>query len=153
VGVVRGRKERAAVKEIMDRRGEAFAALIAGVADPERRADCERLVRLIVEATGEKPSLWSGGVIGFGTYHYRYASGREGDAPRIGMAPRSQGLVLYSVIFYGRNTSLLGELGRHSAGKGCLTIKRLSHVDLSVLGRMVKNAYKASDHESPSSVA
>ena len=115
---------------------------IARIADPARRADCERLVRVTEEVTGEPPALW-GGIIGFGARHYRYESGREGDTMLIGIAPRKQALTVYGVIFYDRGRGLLDELGPHETGKGCLYLRGLGGIDMGVLRRMIKAACDA----------
>ncbi len=118
------------------------AEFIAEVADPIRRGDCERLMEVVGETTGEQPALW-GGIVGFGIRHYKYATGREGDTMKIGVSPRKQALTLYGLMLQEGNAELLSELGPHEVGKGCLYIKRLDRIDLNVLRRMIKAAYES----------
>jgi len=119
------------------------AEYLSGLSDEARRQDCAQVVALIQRITGEDPVMWGTGIVGFGSYHYKYASGCEGDTMKIGVAGRREHLVLYGVIFYDRNTELLGRLGKHKQGKGCLYIKRLSDVDLEILEQMIRTAYHA----------
>lgn len=111
-----------------------------------RRQDAEQLVKIMAEATGTEPRMWGPSIIGFGTYHYIYESGREGDTPAVGFSSRKQALVLYGIFHYEdneTNVDLAGKLGTHTSGKGCVYIKSLSDVDLSILKMLVANAYKA----------
>jgi hypothetical protein len=113
-------------------------AFLDAIPSPERRADARTLAALLGEVTGEPPVLWAAGIVGFGRYHYRYASGREGDAPLAGFAPRAAHLVIYLVGgFAERHRPLLERLGPHRTGKSCLYVKRLADVDLSVLRELV----------------
>jgi hypothetical protein len=118
-------------------------AFLDAVPDPVRRADAGELCDLMQEVAGEAPRMWGGSIVGFGTYHYRYASGREGDTPAIGFAARKRALVLYGVLEYEERTELLDDLGPHERGKGCLYVKRLADVDRDVLRRMLGEAYAA----------
>ena len=115
---------------------------LASIADPARKADCERLVKIIEEVTGEAPTLW-GRIIGFGARHYKYDSGHEGDTMLIGIAARKQALTLYGVIHYDSGRGLLEKLGPHRTGKGCLYIKHLDDINLDILKEMLLNAYQA----------
>jgi hypothetical protein len=115
-----------------------------------RRADAARLVAIMREETGEEPAIWPGGIIGFGTYHYRYESGREGDTVKVGFAPRAPALVLYGLIRrYGmdaediENRELFERLGKYTTGKGCLYVKYLDDVDLDLLKALIRIAYTA----------
>lgn len=112
------------------------AEFIAALEDPRRRADAEAVCALLGEATGEPPVMWGPSIVGFGAYHYRYASGHEGDAPLVGFSPRKANLVFYlSGCDEGRD-DLLARLGKHKAGKGCVYVNRLSDVDTAVLKQM-----------------
>lgn len=117
------------------------AAFVDAIADPVKRADTQALVTLMQRATGRKPQLWGPSIVGFGSYHYVYESGREGDMPIIGFSPRKAALVLYGLVGTGGNESLLARLGKHETGKGCLYIKRLADVDAAVLEKLVGNAF------------
>lgn len=115
-----------------------------------RRVDARRLVGLMRETTGEDPAVWPGGIIGFGTYHYEYATGREGDTVKVGLAPRASALVLYGLIRrYGMDAEdiehrdLFDRLGKYTTGKGCLYVKYLDDVDLDVLQALIRLGYKA----------
>jgi hypothetical protein len=112
---------------------------IAKIKDAERRKDCETLVRLMKKATGEKPVMW-GSMVGFGQYHYRYASGHEGDCFTMGFASRKPELVLYIVNGLERQKELLTKLGKHRTGKSCLYIRRLADVDSRVVERLIADS-------------
>lgn len=116
---------------------EAFLRKVPG---EERRRDCEVLVEMMSQATGARPVLWGDDIVGFGAYHYVYASGREGDWPLVGFSPRKSDLSLYIVPGLDAFAPLLSRLGRHRAGKSCLYVKRLDDVDLKVLCRIVKDS-------------
>ena len=90
------------------------------------------------EVTGEPPVMWGGSIVGFGSYHYRYASGHEGDSPLASFSPRREHLAIYLVGgFEGRHRSVLARLGPHKIGKGCLYIKRLDEVDQQALCELI----------------
>ncbi len=108
----------------------SVAAFIDAITDPAKRADAKALVKLMQSATGEKPKMWGPSIIGFGSYHYTYDSGREGDMPIIGFSPRKAATVLYNMC---GSETLRAKLGKHMDGKGCLYIKRLADVDQQVL--------------------
>lgn len=113
---------------------------IAAVDHPVRRADAETLLAMMERVTGEQPRMWGPSIIGFGSYHYRYDSGHEGDAPRLGFSPRKAQLVLYVLTGYmGENAEqerLLARLGKHKVGKSCLYINKLADVDMEVLEQL-----------------
>jgi hypothetical protein len=113
-------------------------AFLGSIPNAERRADAEKLCTLLSELTGEPPVLWGSSILGFGSHHYRYESGREGDEPAAGFAARKTGLVIYlSGDFAERDARLLEQLGPHKTGKSCLYVKRLADVDLDVLAALV----------------
>ena len=122
---------------------ESVAAFLDAVSDEARRRDAEALVELIGNATGEKPAMWGGSIIGFGSYHYTYASGREGDMPVVGFAPRKAATVLYGLTESSDSKALLAKLGKHTTGKGCVYIKKLADVDREVLKTMVAKSAEA----------
>jgi Domain of unknown function (DU1801) len=115
-------------------------AYIDALADPAQRSDAKELVRLMQLACGEKPKMWGTSIVGFGSYHYRYESGREGDMPLIGFSARKAATVLYSMLADKEAESLLAKLGKHTTGKGCLYIKKLGDVDRTVLKTLIGNA-------------
>src|ERR1700733_3447066 len=111
----------------------SVAAFIEALTDPARCADAEALVKLMQSAAGEKPKMWGPSIIGFGSYHYKYDSGREGDMPLIGFSPRKAATVLYITAGLRDSGALLAKLGKHTTGKGCLYINKLADVDQKVL--------------------
>lgn len=116
----------------------SIEAYVDAIADPARRDDCRALIALMRGATGCEPCLWGSSIVGFGSYHYRYASGHEGDAPLIGFASRKPDLTLYITPGFERYQSLLARLGRHRVAKCCLYLKRLADVDPQVLGELIE---------------
>jgi hypothetical protein len=114
------------------------AAFLAAVEPPERREDGLALAALMQAVSGEPPRLWGSSIIGFGRYHYRYDSGREGDASRIAFSPRKAELVLY---LSGISDEDCVPLGKHRRGKGCLYIKRLSGIDMAVLEALIVQSW------------
>ena len=121
----------------------SVAAFIAAVPDATRRADAKALVKLMQDASGEKPQMWGPSIIGFGSYHYKYESGREGDMPIVAFSPRNAATVVYGVAGASNSKTLLPKLGKHTTGKGCLYIKKLADVDRGVLQDMVVKAVAA----------
>ena len=117
---------------------------IAAVEKPVRRADAVILREMMERVTGEPATLWGTTIIGFGSYHYRYASGHEGDSCRIGFSPRSANLVLY-VGGFPEYEALLGRLGKHKSSKACLYINKLADVDLNVLEEIADRTFKATE--------
>ena len=116
---------------------------LAQVPDDQRRQDARRLCVMMQEITGEPPVMWGSSIVGFGTYHYRYASGHEGDAPLAGFAPRRQHLVIYLVgEFENRHQSVLARLGPYQSGKGCLYIRRLDEVDPDALRELIDRSVR-----------
>lgn len=114
---------------------------LASVAHPVRRRDAETLLELMGRATGEQPRLW-GTIVGFGQYHYRYASGREGDAAAAGFAARKAATTVYVLDGVDAHRDLLERLGPHTTGVGCIYIKDLETIDLEVLEEIVRRSYQ-----------
>lgn len=114
------------------------ADFIAAVPDAARRADAGAVCTMMARLTGEPPKMWGPSIIGFGRYAYRYDSGRTGEMCRIGFSPRKAELVLYVLDGNADQSEVLGRLGRHRTGKGCLYIKRLADVDADVLEEIVR---------------
>jgi hypothetical protein len=103
------------------------------VPDEGRRADAKALLKLMQSATGEKPKMWGPSIVGFGSYHYKYDTGREGDMPVVGFSPRKAATVLYGVHSATGAEKMLAKLGKHTTGKGCVYVKKLADVDQKVL--------------------
>ena len=118
----------------------SVSAYIEGLTDATRRSEARELVEVMQRASGEKPKLWGPSIVGFGSYHYKYDSGREGDMPLISFSPRKAAMVLYSMLAHSEAKAVLAKLGRHTTGKGCLYIKKLGDVDKTVLETLIKNA-------------
>jgi len=116
-------------------------AFLAKVEPEQRRADGRAVTGMMARITGEPATMWGPSIIGFGTHHYRYESGREGDICRIGFSPRKAQLVFYVGAGSGRLDALLAKLGKHSTGKGCLYIKKLADVDEAVLEALITKAW------------
>ena len=113
---------------------------LAAIDEEARRKDCQALADLMAKATKQPPRMWGASIVGFGSYHYRYASGREGDTCVVGFSSRKGDISVYGLNAAAGAEELLSKLGKHKAGKGCVYIKRLSDVDLNVLGRLVAGA-------------
>jgi hypothetical protein len=115
----------------------SVGAFIDAIADEVRRADAKAIVKVMQRVTGEKPKMWGPSIIGFGSHHYRYESGREGDVPLAGFSPRKAATVLYGLLGTAESEALLERLGKHTTGKGCLYIKKLADVDQAVLEALI----------------
>ena len=115
-------------------------AYLAAIEDPARRADCEALAALMQKVTNEPPKMWGTAIVGFGSYHYVYESGREGDMCVVGFSSRKAGITLYLQGLREGQDALLAGLGKHKADGGCLHIKRMGDVDANVLEKLVANA-------------
>lgn len=120
------------------------SAFLGNISDEQRRKDAQRVVEMMQEITGEKPTMWGGSIIGFGSYHYKYASGQEGDWMKIGLSPRKNALTLYLMGSYdfADYQDLLARLGKYKTGKSCLYIKRLDDVDIKALKQLIKRSYQ-----------
>jgi hypothetical protein len=123
----------------------SVAEFLDAVADPRRRADAQAVCALMTDVTGAEPTMWGPSIVGFGAYHYRYATGREGDWPAVGFSPRKQALTMYLSAGFDGYDDLLARLGPHSVGKSCLYVKRLSDVDLDVLRDLVAGGFRQLD--------
>lgn len=126
--------------------GADVGAFIDSVPDDRRRRDAASLVELMGDVTGQPPALWGSSIVGFGTRHYRYASGREGDVAAVGFAPRKAESVLYLNGDLAEYADLLARLGPHRTGKGCLYLKHVDQVDAGTLREIVERAYRAAEH-------
>jgi hypothetical protein len=121
----------------------SVATFIAAIADEGRRSEAKALVKLMETVSGEKPAMWGPSIIGFGTHHYVYDSGREGDMPIVAFSPRKPAVVLYALSGAPGADSLLAKMGKFKMGKGCIYVKKLDDLDLKVLGKLVAAAVKA----------
>lgn len=117
------------------------------IADERKRKDSFTILELMKQVTGIEPRMWGSSIVGFGSYHYKYESGREGDMILAGFSPRKQNLTLYNMGGFERYDDLLQKLGKHTSGKGCLYIKRLDDVDLSTLKSLIEESVKRHKHK------
>lgn len=113
------------------------ATFVASIEHPTRQADAKVLVELMSRVTGCEPKMWGPSIVGFGRYHYRYDSGREGEFMLAGFSPRKANLVVYTMPGYDEMGGQFDELGKHRRGKSCLYINKLADVDVSVLEQII----------------
>ena len=121
----------------------SVSAFIAAQKDPALRKDCKALVKLMSAVTKAKPKLWGSSIVGFGSYHYRYASGREGEWMLLGFSPRKQALTLYVMGGFEDEQALLQNLGTFKTGKACLYVKRLADLEPKALEKLLRRSVKA----------
>jgi hypothetical protein len=112
------------------------------ITDEERREDCFKVAKMMEEITGCKPTMWGSSIVGFDTYHYKYASGQEGDWPIAAFSPRKQDLTLYILPGFQESRELMEALGKHRTGKSCLYIKRLSDIHVPTLKKLIRQSVK-----------
>jgi hypothetical protein len=120
----------------------SVADFLKRIEDPQRRADCKRVAKMMREATGNRAAMWGESIVGFGQYSYRYASGHGGDWPITGFSPRKNDLTLYIMPGVASYERLLAKLGKHRTGKSCLYVKRLADVDQTVLEELIQESVK-----------
>jgi hypothetical protein len=121
----------------------SVATFIGTISNAEQQEDAKTLVKWMEHLSGEKARIWGPSIIGVGSYHYKYESGREGDMPILSFSPRKSATVLYSLVGPKGSEALLAKLGKHTTGKGCLYIKKLSDVDSQVLKSLMANSLAA----------
>ncbi|MCY3843376.1 MAG: DUF1801 domain-containing protein [Acidobacteria bacterium] len=128
--------------ELKTRKNDAdVEAFLDGIEHEKRRKDCRAVVELMADVTGEPPVMWGDSIIGFGSYHYRYPTGREGDWMATGVSPRKQSLTVYIQTGFQRHAELMEKLGRFTTGKSCLYVKRLEDIDTDVLRDLIRDSY------------
>lgn len=115
---------------------------LAAVPDQTRRKDALAVLELMREVTGLEPKMWGPSIVGFGSYHYKYASGHQGDSPLIGFSPRKQDLTLYINSGFERHAELMEKLGKYKTGKVCLYVKKLTDLDLPTLRELVRDSFE-----------
>lgn len=115
----------------------SVTAYLDTIADGRKRKDCADIIKLFSKATGLKPKMWGPGIVGFGSYHYKYDSGREGDAPLAGLAARVNAITLYLSGKFEKRDELLQKFGKHKTSTACIYIQKLEDVDQEVLREMV----------------
>jgi hypothetical protein len=119
---------------------QSVSAFLAGIQDEEKRSDAKKLCTLMRKGTGMKPAIWGTSIVGFGSYHYKYASGREGDWPVTGFSPRQSSLTVYIMPGFKEYGDLLKKLGPHKHSVSCLYLKRLSDIHLPTLNQLVRKS-------------
>lgn len=130
-----------AKRELKTKKNEASVAqFIKSVGDLKKQKEAEVILELMKEATGQEPKMWGSSIVGFGSYHYKYASGQEGDWPLTGFSPRKQNLTVYIMPGFKKYEGLMKNLGKYKTGKSCLYIKELKDIDLSVLKQLVRQS-------------
>ena|SRR5687768_11481284 len=121
---------------------QSVEQFLNAIEDERKRKDSFTIVELMKQITGMEPTMWGSSIIGFGSYHYKYESGREGDSVLAGFSPRKQNLTIYNMGGFEQSDDLLKKLGKHTTGKGCLYIKRLDDIDLPTLKRLIEESVK-----------
>jgi len=121
---------------------QSVADFLKKIPDAQRREDCFTVAKLMEEATGDEPKMWGPSIVGFGTFHYKYDSGREGDWLVIGFSPRKGDLTLYLMMGFEKHGELMKQLGKHRTGKSCLYLKKLSDIHLPTLKKLIKASVK-----------
>jgi hypothetical protein len=122
--------------------GASVDEFLAGVEHPVRRQDALRLRALMAELTGEEPEMWGPTIVGFGRYHYKYDSGREGDAAAVGFSPRKASLSLFCLSAAPEAPELLARLGNHKMGAGCVYVNKLEDIDETALAELIRAGYR-----------
>jgi hypothetical protein len=120
---------------------------LAAVPDATRRDDARAVCDLMKEVTGLEPTMWGPSIVGFGSYHYRYASGHEGDTCVVGFSPRKTSLSLYVTTSVESVADLLAKLGPHTTGKACIYVKRLDDIDRTVLKKLIQRGVAAANRK------
>lgn len=116
---------------------KSVTAFLNNIADEQKRQDCFAILGMMQQATGAAAKMWGDSIVGFGSYHYKYASGREGDWFLVGFSPRKQNLTLYVMAGFSEYDGLLSQLGKHKTGKSCLYIKKLADINQSTLQELI----------------
>jgi len=119
---------------------QSVEKFLNSITDKSTREDCLTILRLMKQATKAEPKMWGTSIIGFGTYHYKYESGRAGDWFLTGFSPRKQNVTLYIMPGFARYAELMQKLGKYKTGKSCLYVKKLGDVDMAVLKQLVKES-------------
>ena len=118
--------------------GASVTDYIDQIDNPQKKEDCITILELMKETTGEEPKMWGSSIVGFGSYHYKYDSGREGDMILTGFSNRKQNITIYIMSGFKKYDDLLAKVGKFKAGKSCFYIKQLSDIDIEILKKMIK---------------
>jgi len=120
---------------------QSVSSFVKTIEDKQRQKDCFEIIEIIQKQSGFEPKMWGPSIIGFGSYHYKYESGHEGDAPLVGFSPRKSEFALYIANFDGKE-DLLKKFGKHKTAKACVYIKKLEDIDVAVLKKLVTGSVK-----------
>lgn len=120
----------------------SVSAYLNSIVNEKRKHDSFKLLNMMEKITGEQGRMWGSQLVGFGTYHYKYSSGREGDWFMTGFAPRKQNITIYIMPGFKRYNELMSRLGKYKTGKSCLYIKHLDHVDIDILQELIVRGYE-----------
>ena len=115
---------------------------ISSIEDEARRKDCEVLAKLMAEASHEQPKMWGSSIVGFGSYHYKYESGHEGDAPLVGFSPRKAEFAIYLTSQFDNREELLKQFGKYKSAKACIYFKKMEDINVDVFKKMISNSLK-----------
>jgi len=118
----------------------SVAGFLKAITDVKKSRDCSTLANLITKNTGFEAKMWGAGIVGFGSYHYKYESGREGDAPLVAFAPRANAITLYLGSDFEKREELLSKFGKHKLSGGCIHIQKLEDIDTGILINLIKNS-------------
>jgi len=120
----------------------SVSAFLNAIEDKRQRSDARKVAAMMRKATGKRAKMWGTSIVGFGSYHYKYASGRQGDWALIGFSPRKQNLVVYIMPGVGEFPALMAKLGKYKTGKSCLYLKKLEDIDEAVLQKLIDQSVK-----------
>jgi hypothetical protein len=118
----------------------SVAEFLTAITDDKKRKDFSVIIELITKQTGLEPKMWGTSIVGFGSYHYKYESGREGDAPLTGIASRANAITLYLGSNFDKREELLSKFGKHKIGGGCIHIQKIEDIDTGILIKMIKKS-------------
>ena len=133
-------RENSMAKNKTKQTGASVTDFVNSIDNPQMRADAKKVASMMRRATGKRAKMWGSSIVGYGTYHYKYDSGREGDFMVTGYSPRKQALTVYIMPGFGKFAPLMKKLGKYKTGKSCLYIKRLSDVDEQVLEKLIEGS-------------
>lgn len=119
---------------------QSVEAFLNKTADDKTRPDCDVLIKIMKKATRKEPAMWGPSIVGFGSYHYKYESGREGDAPLVGFSPRKGNISVYVMPGFEEYEALMKKLGKYKAGKACIYIKKLDDIDVKILQELIQKS-------------
>ena len=119
---------------------QKVSEFVAGIEDKQKQADCRELMKLMSGITGNRAKMWGSSIVGYGKYHYKYESGREGDFFLTGFSPRKQALTIYIISGFSINPELMEKLGKYKTGKSCLYVKKLDDLDREALAQLIEES-------------